>query len=75
MRRSLFLAALGGLFLTGAGCFIPIYPSDYTRRTGALLNTSEDLRQIEQEWARFWFVDQPSHMTYDRIHGGIEPGF
>ena len=30
------------------------------------------LRQIEQEWKRIWFTDQPSHMTYDRIHGGLE---
>ncbi len=72
MRRSLALAALGGLFLANAGCFIPIYPSDPNRRVEALLNTSEDLRQIEYEWSRFWFTDQPSHMTYDRIHGGIE---
>ena len=71
MRRSLFLAALGGLVLGSAGCFVPIYPSDPTRRMEALLNTSEDLRQIEQEWSRFWFTDQPSHMTYDRIHGGL----
>jgi len=72
MRRSLFLAALGGLFLANAGCFLPIYPSDPTRRMRALLVSSEDLRQIEYEWSRFWFTDQPSHMTYDRIHGGIE---
>ena len=72
MRRSLFLAALGGLFLANAGCFIPIYPSDPTRRMEALLNNSEDLRQIEGEWSRFWFTDQPSHLTNDRIHGGIE---
>src|SRR5947209_20254448 len=72
MRRSLFLAALGGLFLANAGCFIPIYPSDPTRRMEAFLNNSEDLRQIESEWSRFWFTDQPSHMTLDRIHGGLE---
>ena len=35
------------------------------------LNNSEDLRQIELEWERIWFTDQPSHMTYDRVHGGI----
>ena len=72
MRRSLFLAALGGLLLTNAGCFLPIYPSDPTRRMEAFLNNSEDLRQIEYEWSRFWFTDQPSHMSYDRLHGGIE---
>ena len=24
--------------------------------------------------AWIWFTDQPSHLTYDRIHGGIQPG-
>src|SRR5262249_54341852 len=38
-----------------------------------LVNSSEDLRPIQDEWARFWHTDQPSHMTYDRIIGGIEP--
>jgi hypothetical protein len=72
MRRVLMLTALAALGLGNAGCFLPIYPSDPTRRMEALLNQSEDLRQIENEWARFWFTDQPSHLTYDRIHGGLE---
>src|SRR5262249_51666347 len=37
------------------------------------LNSSEDLRQIENEWERIWFVDQPSHLTPERVHGGIDP--
>ena len=37
-----------------------------------LLNQSEDLRQIENEWERFWMVDQPSHMTYERVHGVLQ---
>ena len=36
-----------------------------------LLYQSEDLRQIKNEWRRFWFNDQPSHLTPERIHGGI----
>ena len=72
MRRCLLLAALAGLSLTGAGCFIPIYPSDPTLRMEALLNNSEDLRQIQKEWSRFWFTDQPSHLTPERVHGGIQ---
>jgi tetratricopeptide (TPR) repeat protein len=50
----------------------PVYQADPTERRESLLNSSEDLRQIEEEWGRFWFTDQPSHMTYERIHGGIE---
>jgi hypothetical protein len=46
-------------------------PRDPTARMNVLLNNSEDLRQIQQEWERFWSQDQPSHLTYDRVHGGI----
>jgi uncharacterized protein (TIGR03067 family) len=36
------------------------------------LNQSEDLRQIEYEWERLWFTDNPSHLTPERIHGGVQ---
>jgi hypothetical protein len=42
------------------------------RRTSELLKESEDLRKIEQEWERVWFTDEPSHMTPERVHGGVE---
>ncbi len=71
-RRLLLAVAAAGLALSNAGCFIPIYSSDPVRRVNEMLNTSEDERHIEDEWARFWFVDQPSHLTYDRIHGGVQ---
>ncbi len=29
----------------------------------------EDLRQTDGDWRQFWFNDQPSHLTPDRIHG------
>ena len=72
MWRSLLLMVAASLVLLNSGCFIPIYPSDPTRRVEALLNTSEDLRQVEKEFARFFFTDQPSHLTFDRIDGGLE---
>jgi hypothetical protein len=72
MRRLTWLALMAGLILSNAGCFINIYSSDPNQRIEQLLNNSEDIRQIEQEWKRFWFTDQPSHMTYDRIHGGLQ---
>ena len=72
MRRCVLLAALATLFLGSTGCFLPIYPSDPIQRMDALLVNSENYRQIQSEWRRFWFVDQPSHLTFDRIHGGIE---
>jgi hypothetical protein len=72
MRRIVCLGALALLLLTGTGCFLPIYPSNPTERMDVLLVNSENYRQIQGEWKRFWFTDQPSHMTFDRIHGGIE---
>jgi hypothetical protein len=47
------------------------YSSHPDERMQQLLYQSEDLRQIKNEWQRFWFNDQPSHMTPERIHGGI----
>jgi hypothetical protein len=41
-------------------------------RWGELTNTIEDLREIEAEWERIWIVDQPSHMVYERVRGGLE---
>lgn len=71
MRR-LLLAVTAALMLSNAGCLINIYSSNPNRRMRELLNTSEDLRQIEYEWERIWFTDQPSHMTPERVHGGIQ---
>jgi hypothetical protein len=72
MRRGLMVAAVAGLLLSNSGCLINIYSSDPNRRVQELLNTSEDLRQIEYEWERIWFTDQPSHLTPERVHGGIQ---
>ena len=49
------------------------YSSDPNVRMKQLLYQSDDhgMGQIGQEWRRFWFNDQPSHMTPERIHGGI----
>jgi hypothetical protein len=49
------------------------YASDPNIRMEQLLFQSENERQIINEWRRFWLNDQPSHMTFDRIHGGIGP--
>ncbi len=37
---------------------INVYSSDPNRRIVELLNNSEDLRQIEDEWERIWSADQ-----------------
>ena len=71
MRR-LILATLLGLALSAnVGCFLPIYSGDPAVRTKELLFTSEDFRNILDEWERIWFLDQPSHLTPRRVHGGV----
>jgi hypothetical protein len=72
MRRLLLLSAVAGLAVGNAGCFINAYSSNPTRRMHELINNSEDLRQIEYEWERMWFMDEPSHMTPERVHGGVQ---
>jgi len=71
MKRLLLLAAVSTLIVTNVGCFINAYSSDPDLRMKELINQSENLRQIQYEWERIWFVDQPSHLTPERVHGGI----
>jgi hypothetical protein len=72
MKRLLFLSALAGLALANGGCLFSSLGSDPNSRVESLTYQSEDLRQIRSEWRRIWFLDQPSHLTPDRVHGGIE---
>jgi hypothetical protein len=72
MCRTLLLVVLAACALNNAGCFIPIYLSNPNERMSQLLNNSEDLRVIQYEWERIWFTDQPSHLTPERTHGGIQ---
>jgi hypothetical protein len=72
MRRLLPLVLVAVCVLNSAGCLINIYSSDPNRRIIELLNNSEDLRTIQNEWERIWFTDQPSHLTPERVHGGIQ---
>jgi hypothetical protein len=74
MRRLLLVAAVAAVAIGNSGCMLNIYSSNPNRRMGELLNNSEDLRVIQDEWERIWFCDQPSHLTPDRVHGGITPG-
>ena len=71
MRRILYAMLLATLLSTSVGCFIPIYSADRARRTRQLIFTSEDMRQILNQWERIWFLDQPDHMNLERVHGGV----
>ncbi len=42
-------------------------------RAKALMGQAEELRQVQNEWRRFWFNDQPSQLQPERIHGAISP--
>ncbi len=72
MKRSIFFATFAVMTLSSTGCLFNAYSSNPTMRMRALLNQSEDLRQVEQEWSRFWFTDHPSHLTPERVDGGIQ---
>jgi hypothetical protein len=45
---------------------------DPNRRMETLLGPPDNLRQKLVKWKLIWFVDQPSHMNYKRIHGGLQ---
>ena len=71
MRRLILAATLALWIGTGTGCIVPLYSTDPALRTQELIFTSENLRMIVEEWQRIWFLDQPSHLTPYRTHGGL----
>ena len=71
MRRFLVATLLAISLSSSVGCFLPIYDADPAVRARQLIYTSEDLRQLRDEWHRFWFLDQPGHMHTVSTHGGI----
>lgn len=72
MKRLLILGAFAVLGLANQGCLFSALGSDPNTRMSSLIHQSEDLRQIRGEWQRIWFTDQPSHLTPERVHGGIQ---
>jgi hypothetical protein len=78
MRKPLAAMALvvAALALSGEGCApvpLPHYAAYGPKRVEELLVDSENLRLIGDDWERFWFLDQPSHLTPFRTHGGLGP--
>jgi hypothetical protein len=70
--RKVLLAALGGFLVASSlGCIIPLYSGDPNRRVQELIWTSEDLRHLLDDWERIWMLDQPTHTTPYRTHGGL----
>jgi hypothetical protein len=52
---------------------LPHYAAYKPKRVEELLVDSENLRQAGDDWERAWLLDQPSHMTPFRTHGGLGP--
>ncbi len=71
IMRAVWMLCVAVALATSTGCLIPMYSGDPVRRAEQLIYTSEDLRQITDEWERIWFLDQPSHMSLYRTHGGV----
>ncbi|MCY2976413.1 MAG: hypothetical protein NTW52_17285 [Planctomycetota bacterium] len=72
MRRQLcWMLLVCSSLMPMVGCIIPAYSAIPQRRAEQLIYTSENLRALVQEWERFWFLDQPDHMTPFRVHGGV----
>lgn len=68
--KRLALGVFAAAAVGSTGC-VNMYASNPNTRMDQLLNQSEDYRQIGEFWRRFWFNDMPSHMTPERLHGGI----
>jgi hypothetical protein len=67
---------LGALMALSQGCApvpLPHYAAYPPKRVEQLLVDSENLRMVGDDWDRFWFLDQPSHLTPYRTHGGLGP--
>jgi hypothetical protein len=73
MRRLLLFGLAFLLTVSNTGCLLNMYSADPNERMQQLLNQSENLRQAKKEWFRFWLVDQPSHLTPDRVDGRLAP--
>ncbi len=77
MRKGIAaLVLVIGALAVADGCApvpLPHYAANPAKRTEELLVDSENMRQLGDEWERFWFLDQPSHLTPFRTHGGLGP--
>lgn len=71
MRKLILVVALASSLAPNIGCFVPAYSGDPTRRTQQLIYTSENLRMLLEDWERLWMLDQPSHLSPYKTHGGI----
>lgn len=70
MSKRILFGLIAIIGLANTGC-MNMYSSNPTRRGEQLMIQSENYRQIEGIKDRFWFNDMPSHLSPERIDGGI----
>ncbi|QDU62550.1 hypothetical protein Pan216_34170 [Planctomycetes bacterium Pan216] len=71
MRR-VILSTLFALCLmsSSSGCFVNMYSADPIRRYRQLFFQSQDLMLLEDDWERFWMINQPSQLSA-RMYNGL----
>jgi hypothetical protein len=52
---------------------VQVYSSDPKLRMTELMNQSEGIRELEEEWEKVWRTDHPSHLKPERVEGFIAP--
>lgn len=52
--------------------FMSSSPPDPNQRLRELLNNSEDLRTLQEEWERLWQLNHPSPLPPNRVEGAIQ---
>jgi hypothetical protein len=57
--------------LPDCGFMVHVFSSDPKCRVEDLPRTV-NMREIEHEWEQIWQTNQPSHLTPERVHGGIQ---
>ena len=65
MRRLLFATLLAVVVSSNVGCFLPIYSAEPERRTRQLIDTSENLRLLLDEWELSLLPFLPSHINFN----------
>ena len=74
MVRLLLLAGAVGLAVSISNFALDQCPNDSQPRPEVLIDQSETIGKIDAtNWRHFYMNDQPSHMTYERAHGGVGP--
>ena len=73
MQALLLLCTLVGLNATEVVQSVRVPSREANVRMEQLLFESEDFGDLHGKALSFWRNDQPSHITYQRVHGGIGP--